>query len=91
MSVATLTKGPGDVLDYVLDYSVWLISPDVIFSSGWVAPAALTLSGEADTDDTTTVFVAGGKVGVTYKVTNTIVTTGGRTKVVTFDLKIVDS
>jgi hypothetical protein len=89
MSLARLTKTPGDILDYTVDYSVWLGS-DVIDSSDWEVPPALTITTDSFDNTTTTVWLSGGQVGQEYKAKNTITTVGGRTKVTSFDLKMVD-
>lgn len=88
-SMAALTKAPGDVLDYVIDYSVWL-GADTIDTSTWNTPPGLSEDSDSNTTTTTTVWLSEGQVGQVYRVTNTITTVGGRTKTMGFDLRITD-
>jgi hypothetical protein len=89
MSLARLTKSPADVLDYIFDYSTWL-GTDTIDTSAWKVPSGITVNSNTKTSNTTTVWIAGGQIGQDYKVENTITTIGGRTKVQTFDLSVVN-
>jgi hypothetical protein len=75
-------KDPGDTLDYQIDFTDWL-DGDTISSSSWaVSPTGPTLSAQSvnGPNTITTCWVAGGTHGKDYQLTNTIVTTGGRTK-----------
>lgn len=90
MSLARLTKSPSDILDYILDYSTWL-GVDTIDTSTWSVPSGVTKASDSKTADTTTVWISGGAIGQEYKIQNTITTVGGRTKVQTFDLAVVNA
>lgn len=79
MGTNTFLKDPSDVLDFQLDYSVWLNS-DTISTSSWDAESGITVDSDTKTDTTTTVWLSGGAAGRRYIVTNTITTVGGRTK-----------
>ena len=72
-------KDPNAVLDYTVDWSSWLVSGDTISVSVWVVPAGITK--DSDTSNTTeaTVWLSGGTVGLSYRLTNRITTTDGRT------------
>lgn len=86
-----LEKDPGSVLDYVIDWSQWLPEGDVIGSSSFTVPAELTITDESFDDISATVWLSGGVLGKTYKITNQIVTSpGGRQDERSFKLKIVD-
>lgn len=90
-------KDPDEVKDYG---NVWTKSllgqfagdpADTLASSEWiVTPAGLTK--DSDTFDagtsTTTIWVSGGALGVTYSCTNRVTTVGGRTYDWTKKLKI---
>lgn len=81
-------KDPNAVKDYTLDWSAWLAG-DTISTSTWTVPAELTLASDTKTGTTTTVWLSGGgAVGNFRKVTNRIVTVGGRTEDRSFELKI---
>jgi hypothetical protein len=80
----TVTKDPESKLTYGFDWGAagWLVPGETIAESDWVitAPAGYaSLKNEGDTfsSDTTvtTVWLSGGIPGVTYRVTNKIVTT----------------
>lgn len=74
-------KDPAAILDYTRTWDKWLQSGETITVSTWAIAGddvALTLGtgGRAATNDTTTAtcWLLGGTVGVTYTVTNHIVT-----------------
>jgi len=77
-------KDPTDVWDYAIDYSALLdlSSPaDQISTSAWsVLPTGLTIDSDSITaPDTAVVWVsAGGNLETVHKLTNHIVTVGGR-------------
>lgn len=75
----TFTKDPDAVLDYVNDWSAWLVD-DTISSSQWIAPTGITVDSDSFTDTTATVWLSGGTVGTFYSVVNRIVTAAGRTE-----------
>lgn len=75
------TKGPDDTLDYIFDYRAstpgpWLESDDEIVESQWfVEPEGeLMISAEEHTESTATVWLEGGVLGSTYRVTNVVTT-----------------
>lgn len=70
---------PGSNLDYSLNWVSWLGVSETIQSSSWTATAGITLSSEQNSSGITSVFAAGGVVGRIYTLTNTIVTSAGRT------------
>lgn len=72
------TKDPQSVLDYQIDWSKWLRG-DTIASSTWTVRAGITKTDEDFTDTTATIWLSGGTVGMSYLLTNTITTVGGRT------------
>jgi hypothetical protein len=89
----TYTKDPSAVLDYGINWTLWLAS-DTISDSTWAVarvpggPAATAEQPDLsiDTDKpalndgrATHVWVRGGVVGATYDLTNRITTAGGRT------------
>jgi hypothetical protein len=79
-------KDPNETIDYSVDWSNDLGSTDAISTSTWTFDAAnvdtaLTKSSPSidSTLKVTTIWFAAGTEAVTYKITNQIVTTGGRT------------
>ena len=79
-------KDPDSVLDYMIDWSIWLVD-DIITSSAWEATGGITIDLESYEDTTTTIWVSGGTIGRLYSFTNRIVTSGGRTTDRTFSIK----
>lgn len=73
-------KDPNDVLDYGLDWALWLNS-DTITASSWSISGEdteLVQDSDSNTTTTTEVWLSGGSAGVTYAVANHITTTAGR-------------
>jgi len=71
-------KDPNAVLDYAIDWSSWL-GTDTISTSAWTVASGITKTGESKTSTKATIWLSGGTAGVTYELTNRIVTTAGRT------------
>lgn len=70
-------KDPQAVLDYAIDWAAWL-GDDTIAESTWTAPAGITIDSSESSATAATVWVSGGTVGQTYRLTNHIVTAAGR-------------
>lgn len=85
----TITKDPDATLDYGWDWAAedWL-GTDTIVSSEWTVPDGITKEDESNTDTKTVVWLSGGTLTETYKVTNRITTSGGRTDDRSFSLFI---
>lgn len=74
----SFSKDPQADLDYVIDWSDWLAG-DTLNTSAWaVASGDVTLHDPAIVGDLTRVWVTGGTAGTIARITNSIVTTGGR-------------
>ena len=87
----TFTKDPDAVLDYSVDWLLWLAG-DQISSSEWILELGATIQKITDTftNSRTVVWLGGGDRGITYLVTNRIVTVGGRTDDRTISVKVED-
>lgn len=72
-------KDPNDILDFVVIWEDWL-GNDTIATSSWVVPTGITKDSDTYNSITTTIWLSGGAVGTSYRLTNRIVTAGGRTK-----------
>ena len=85
------TKDPESTLDYMVDWNAenWL-GDDTISSVSWEVPPGLTIENETNTTTTATVWLSGGTVGESYRVTNHIVTAGGREDDRTFSIRVRD-
>lgn len=71
-------KDPDATLDYAMDWTRWL-DGDTIISSSWTAPSGLTADNSSHDGAITTVWLSGGEAKTEYKITNRVVTAGGRT------------
>lgn len=69
---------PASKLDYGFDWNLWLAVGETIVTSVWLVDAGLTQSSEDNVSGVTSVFVAGGVAGTSYKLKNTITTSSGR-------------
>lgn len=73
-------KDPQETADYAIDWAELLDDSETISTSSWaVSPTGPTLSGAGTSGTRAYVFVAGGTAGTEYVLTNTIITSGGRT------------
>ena len=80
-------KDPSGVLDYTMDWELWL-DTDQITVSSWSASTGITVAASGSTSTTATVWLSGGTVGKTYQVTNTITTSMGRTTAQSFYIRV---
>lgn len=92
-------KGPNDHLDYTIDWSgpdeeggPWLEPGDTIATSQWLyaIDGTITVTKKENTPTTATVWVYGGEDGGDYRLTNRILTTGGRTVERVFAVKVAE-
>jgi hypothetical protein len=78
-----VTKDPDDVVDLEFNWVVFLESfdtADSIDSSSFLLPDGLTEDSTSNTTLRARIWLSGGSAGQMYRVTNRIVTDGGRTK-----------
>ena len=87
----TFTKDPDAVLDYSVDWSLWLAG-DQIASSEWLLEGGALIEKVTDSHTSTkaTVWLRGGQAGTTYLVTNRIVTVAGRTDDRSISVRVED-
>lgn len=83
-------KQANATLDYGFDWTAWL-NGDTIAGSVWAVETGLTKGAESISADrrSTSVFLSGGDVGSTYRVTNTVTTSTGRTDSRTFRCRVI--
>lgn len=90
--LAKFEKQPDDVQDFDIDFSEWLTGmadtapgptgADVTVDTG------LTILASALNDGVVKVWTSGGTDGVTYKITATVTTAGGRVKQAEIRVKV---
>ena len=91
-----IDKDPEAVLSYQITWTQWLSSGDTINSSNWTVETIsgdtdnITITGNTNTDDVTTVTLTGGTSGNIYKVYNTITTVNSLTDRRYFRVKVKD-
>lgn len=75
-------KAPQELIDFSIDWAAELTaeSPaDSISTSSWRADFGLVIDSSSNTSTTAEAWVSGGTIHKMGRVTNTIVTSGGRT------------
>ncbi len=82
-------KDPDDILDYTRKASKFLGS-DTISTSTWVLDSGITKDSDTNDTNSATIWLSGGTAGSTYTVTNRIVSSGGRSKDLSFKIKVVE-
>lgn len=91
--IAAYQQDPDEVLDYGVDWGLWLRPGDTISASTWAASSVnVTLSGDNFDDTSTVVFASlGGTVAVddVYTITNHVTTAAGREADQTISIKVV--
>lgn len=78
-------KDPQAILDYSVDWTLWL-DDDTISASAWVVSAGLVVTSQVETTKVATVWISSGTAGQTYSVTNRITTASGRVDERTFSI-----
>ena len=82
-------KDPQAVLDYKIDWTLWLGS-DTISESVWTVPSGITKDSDTNDTATTTIWVSGGNAGISYDLVNHIVTAAGREDDRTITIKVIN-
>lgn len=74
-----VSHDPNDVIDYWLDITKQnAVDGDTVVSAVWDVPSPLEESDQVETSLRSTIFITGGVVGNTYKLTCQVTTTMGR-------------
>jgi len=82
-------KDANAILDYTVDWTLWLDS-DTISTSAWSAESGITVDSSSSSTTSATVWLSGGTAGTVYMVTNRITTAAGRTDDRRLLIKVVD-
>lgn len=67
-------KGPGETLNFPIDWSDWLETADTISAAEWTVPSGITEVSDSNTDTATEIILSGGTDGESYQLSNTITT-----------------
>jgi hypothetical protein len=84
-------KDPQEVLDYQIEWEARLADAETISTSEWArtgSDSVLVIDSNSISGTKTVVWLSAGTLGVVYTLTNTIVTSGGRTMEQSVRLKI---
>jgi hypothetical protein len=81
-------KTPTEVVRYDIDWSNFL-GAETISTSAWAAQTGVTLGTTTNTTKIASAIISSGTAGQSYKITNTITTSGGQTFVRGFELRLV--
>jgi hypothetical protein len=79
MTCDTIKKHAADRLDWVINYSRWLVPTDIIITASTSLVEGLDL-GAVIEGDSVRLWVSGGESGKSYQSTLKITTAGGRVK-----------
>jgi len=100
MSLKRFVKDPQEVLDYIIDWSEWLVAGDTINAVTVTTPAGIstTTSGTPVTPagptvvggTATKVWVAGGTAGTSYDIACRVTTVGTRQGERTITIQVRD-
>ncbi|MEU3052264.1 phage fiber-tail adaptor protein [Streptomyces griseus] len=71
-------KDPDATLDWIFDWSAWLVPNERIDASVMTTSPGITLESSNFSDSTATAWVSGGSEGRVYQVSNKITTNHGR-------------
>ena len=74
------TKDPTAVLDYKFNWAAWLATGATISTSTWTVDDGITKDSDVKSATETVVWLSGGTLGESYRVTNKITTSGNRTE-----------
>lgn len=100
-NIPVYRKDPDEKLDFSIDWQNWLQTDDFITTSTWEADSGITISSSpapsitklntsSPTASMARCWVEGGTLRTKYKLTNTIVTDGGRTAQNSIYISIVE-
>jgi hypothetical protein len=92
MSSNYYQRDPQDVLPVGNDWSTWLEAGETITASSWTVPAGITQTTPAPsfTTTTTTIWLTGGTLNLSYPVVNHITTNQGKQRDQTLTIAVRD-
>ena len=90
MSLGSKYKDPSAILDYQIDWSIWLGANDTLQTVTWEISSGLVKDSESNTSTTATIWLSGGTLNQFYTITCSIITAQGRYDQRSFVLRIKD-
>ena len=87
--VSTFKKDPDAVLDFLFDWSQWLLFNETISSYTVTPDSGLTVDSTSQSNSVVAVWLSGGTVGKTYELKCKILTSMSRTDKRTMIIEIV--
>lgn len=89
--IGTVRKRPSDQLDYDIDFERWLSDGDAILDASAVAdPAGVTVDRVQVFGVIVKVWLSGGVAGASHRISVMVTTEQGRTKEVSFNLRVAE-
>ncbi len=86
----TFPKDSDALSDFSVDWSSWLATGETISTSEWTVPSGLTEGATTESSGVATVWLSGGAVGTTYRVSNKISTSESRVDERSFFVRVTD-
>lgn len=83
-----IDKLADDADDYGYNWARWMDPAETISTSIWAADAGITLADPTVDGWVTGVVVGGGLAGMTYTVSNTVTSSSGRSRTLSFRVKV---
>lgn len=92
MLAGTIEKADEDVLDYDVDFAIWLPDGDTIDSAvATISDSTATVTDTDVADDRVKVWISGGTAGDAGTLKVVATTTGGRVKELNFRLRVKET
>lgn len=88
--IGAARKTPGDLLDYDIDFSKWLIEDDQLIDASATSSGALEIVSTEIFGQLVKVWLSGGEAGISYVVMVVATTGAGRVKEVQFNIRVAE-
>ena len=89
MGIARRYKDPDEIVNFGIDWADYL-GAETITSSGWNVPSDITEIAATFTENQAIIRIAGGVLGVTYRITNRITTSAEETVDQSIDIEVIE-
>ena len=87
--ISTFKKDPDAVLDFLFDWSQWLLFNEIISSYTIIPDSGLTVDSTSQSNSVVTVWISGGTAGKTYELECKILTSISRIDKRTMTIEVV--
>lgn len=83
-------KGPGETLDYTIEWTAWLDGDTINAVTDWALDGLTLESQSGSFTSLQTALLSGGTIGQRYKISNTIQTAASKIAVRSFYIDVVE-